>query len=153
MESGTFSIYDKVPGYQVNYQYIEINDSVFEKINASDMTKEKAYDLVPKYNESNWIKSTDNKFSIDRSTYTGDKSFVVWAKLISANGTVNYDFAVYSVSGSKQEEKNTTKEDSTTATTKIPQTGQSFTIVAVIAILSVIGAAGYKFIRKNRDIK
>ena len=45
------------------------------------------------------------------------------------------------------------KTNTTTATTKIPQTGQSFTVIAIIAMISVIGIVGYRFTRKNRDIK
>lgn len=47
---------------------------------------------------------------------------------------------------------NTTK-DTTTATTRIPQTGQSFIVIAIIVLISVIGMTGFKFIRKNKDIK
>lgn len=43
--------------------------------------------------------------------------------------------------------------DTTTATTNLPQTGQSFAIVAIIGIVSLMGLIGFKYIRKNRDIK
>ena len=44
-------------------------------------------------------------------------------------------------------------QDTTTATTNLPQTGQSFIVITIIAMVSLIGFAGYKFTRKNRDIK
>ena len=45
------------------------------------------------------------------------------------------------------------KQDTTTALTKIPQTGQNYTVAAVIAAFLIIAFVGSKFIRKNRDIK
>lgn len=53
-------------------------------------------------------------------------------------------------------EKNDGKDDGkdeTTADGKIPQTGQSLAIVAVIAVFSATAFVGFKFSRKNRDIK
>ena len=72
---------------------------------------------------------------------------------------MNYDVSVYSVSGTKKatttesEEKKSDRKDTTTATTKIPQTGQSFTMILVIVAVSMIGLVGFRFIRKNKDIK
>ena len=158
-ENGTISIYDTTPGYKLYYQYLPIDDSLKDKIDNSEITWAEAIKLLPKYDESKWIKSDENKFSIDRSTYEGKKAFAVWAKLVSADGTVNYDVSVYSVSGTKKattnesEEKKSDRKDTTTATTKIPQTGQSFTMILVIVAVSMIGLVGFRFIRKNKDIK
>lgn len=311
MESGTITIPDSEKNYELYYQCIEIEDSVYEEITNSNTTKERRMELIPKYNESNWIKSTDNKFLVETSKYTGKKAFAIWTKLKSSDGTVSYDVDIYSVTGTKSAEEKkddkvetenkshkyeiiekvmtwkeakeyceskggylvtiTSKEeqkkieelikaknygnkkirfwigatdeetegqwkwvtgekfdyanwgekvpdnrkdqdfacmqnyeysafgikeyqwddinneqskdvvtyficetgeyektnvenkdtkvenkdvkDETTSTTKIPQTGQSYTIIAIITMISIIGIAGYKFISKNRDIK
>lgn len=57
--------------------------------------------LVPAYVENSWTKTEDGKFSIDSSTYSGTKAFVVWVKLVSADGTITYDEGIYSIDGNK----------------------------------------------------
>lgn len=104
--SGTLTVYDTNPGYKLYYQYQEIDDETDKSLDDEDMTLEKAYELIPKYNDSNWIKTDDKNFAIDSTTFTGEKSFILWVKLVSADGTISYDFDIYSVSGTKTEEEN-----------------------------------------------
>lgn len=111
-ENGTISVYDTTPGYKLYYQYLSIDDSLEDKIDNSETWTE-AVKLLPKYDESKWIKSDDNKFSIDSSTFEGEKTFALWAKLVSADGTVNYDVTVYTVSGTKKTETTTKSEETT----------------------------------------
>lgn len=161
---GTITIDKSQTGYELYYQCVEIDDATYEKITDQNTTKEKAMELMPKYNENNWKKTTDNKFTIDTSTFKGKKAFAVWSKLKTSDGTISYDVEIYSVSGTKKDEANQSNgdekvdvkvdgKDETTAPTKIPQTGQSFAIVTITAGVLLIGIIGYKFIRKNRDIK
>ena len=112
-ENGTISIYDTTPGYKLYYQYLPIDDSLKDKIDNSEITWAEAIKLLPKYDESKWIKSDENKFSIDSSTFEGKKTFALWAKLVSADGTVNYDVTVYTVSGTKKTETTTKSEETT----------------------------------------
>lgn len=79
----------------------EYNNKVNEYKTKSDEISAKIKDLTPTYVESNWIKTTDNKFAIDSSKFSGKKAFAVWAKLVSSDGTISYDEATYTVSGTK----------------------------------------------------
>ena len=162
VQSGTITIDKSQTGYELYYQCVEIDDATYEKITDSNTTKEKRIQLIPKYNENNWKKTTDNKFTIDTSTFKGKKAFAVWSKLKTSDGTISYDVEIYTVTGTKKDEekqgdeekaKEDSKKDATTATTSLPQTGQSFIVITIIAMVSLIGFAGYKFTRKNRDIK
>lgn len=63
--------------------------------------------LTPMYTSS-WIQSTDNKVSRDLSGFTGEKAFVLWAKLVTSGSTV-YDERIYVMNGTKQEEDTTYK--------------------------------------------
>ena len=100
---GTITIDNSQTGYELYYQCVEIDDATYQKITDKNTTREKAIGLIPKYNDNNWKKTTDNKFTIDTSTYTGKKAFAVWSKLKSSDGTISYDVEVYSVSGTKVE--------------------------------------------------
>ena len=154
VQSGTITIDKSQTGYELYYQCVEIDDATYQKITDKNTTREKAIGLIPKYNDNNWKKTTDNKFTIDTSTYTGKKAFAVWSKLKSSDGTISYDVEVYSVSGTKKDEVSQNDEskkvdekvdgkDATTATTSLPQTGQSFIVITIIAMVSLIGFAGY----------
>lgn len=85
---------DKVGEYntkvkEYNTKAKELNDSVKE--------------LIPGYVESNWIETKDTSFKVDLSKFSGERVFVVWAKLDS-NGKVSYDEVIYTMSGTKSEE-------------------------------------------------
>ena len=80
----------------------EYNDKVKE---INDRIKE----LTPSYIESNWIETTDGKFSTETSNYSGEKSFAVWVKLVTADGSIYYEEGTYVISGTKPEEINVQK--------------------------------------------
>ena len=54
------------------------------------------FDKVPQYVESNWTETTDGSFEIDTSTYTGDKAYALWVKLVTSDNNEIYDMNVYS---------------------------------------------------------
>ena len=58
-------------------------------------------ELKPSYIESNWTKTTDGKFNIDTSKYTGDYHFVLWAKLV-VGGDTYYNEQLYTTQGTKE---------------------------------------------------
>lgn len=58
-------------------------------------------ELEPSYIESNWTKTTDGKFNIDTSKYTGDYHFVLWAKLV-VGGDTYYNEQLYTTQGTKE---------------------------------------------------
>lgn len=60
--------------------------------------------LVPGYVEGNWVKTEDGSFSVDISQFSGDRAFAVWIKLVCADGTIAYDEATYTMSGTKAED-------------------------------------------------
>lgn len=79
-------------------------------------------ELTPTYIENNWVKTTDNKFNVDLSSFSGEKAVVVWVKLVVSDGTY-YDQAIYSMKGNKVE--NTTDNKNTNTDTKNDSTSQS----------------------------
>ena len=170
MEVGKITISDSEKEYKLYYQCIEIEDSVYEEISNSNTTKERKMKLIPKYDESNWTESVENKFSIDTTKFTEKKAFAVWTKLISSNGVESYDVDIYSVPGTKtsvdkkndedaiqksdSSEKDTKDtKDTTTATVKIPQTGVNNVIFIIICISCIIGISFAIKCRKYKDIK
>lgn len=58
--------------------------------------------LIPDYVEGKWIETTDKKFAVDLSNYTGEKDFVVWVKLVDTEGT-HYNETIYTMNGTKSE--------------------------------------------------
>lgn len=85
--------------------YIEARDnynSHVETFNTKLKEYEKAItELKPVYVESNWTKTTDGSFKIDTSKYTGEFSFILWAKLVIGTETY-YDENMYSSKGTKE---------------------------------------------------
>lgn len=153
---------------QYNKKVDEYNSKVKE-------INEKVKELTPMYNENNWNKTEDDNFQVDLSTFSGKKSFVVWAKLTTSNGKTSYDEAIYSMSGTKSEEKENTEEnkvenevqneivneasnktnqstDNTIAKGSLPKTGIkggiAFTIIAII-----VAIVSYKKYDKYKEIK
>ena len=58
--------------------------------------------LIPDYVEGKWIETTDKKFAVDLSNYTGEKDFVVWVKLVDTEGT-HYNETIYTMNGTKKD--------------------------------------------------
>lgn len=91
---------------KANYQnkVTEYNNKVKEYTAKSDEIKEKINELTPTYIENKWIKTEDKSFNVDLSQFSGDKAFAIWVKLISSDGTISYDEATYTMSGTKTED-------------------------------------------------
>ena len=91
---------------KTNYQnkVKEYNNKVAEYKAKSEEINNNIKALVPTYVESNWVKTEDGKFSVDLSQFSGDKEFAVWAKLVGSDGTISYDEATYTMSGTKPKE-------------------------------------------------
>lgn len=118
---------------KTNYQNkaTEYNNKVKEYNTKVNDVNAKIKELTPTYVESNWIKMEDRTFSVDLSKFSGDKVFAIWAKLVSSNGTISYDEATYTISGTKTENINIKgiSLDKTRLTLKI---GSSYTLTATI---------------------
>lgn len=69
----------------------------------AEVVEKEIKDLIPGYVEGNWIQTTDNKFNVDLSKFTGEKVFVVWAKLDS-NGKISYNESIYTMTGNKSKD-------------------------------------------------
>lgn len=161
--------------YQLYYQFVEVNDEQYSKLTelkenyknskityAEFLSKYKQ--ILPQYNEANWIQTADGKFEKDLSGFTGTKKFALWGKLVMDTKTV-YEAQVYTMDGSGKvtntpnevdnvEDKNTTvkddkvkdKDNSTNTTIKddkklpqeFPQTGAKYSIIIIVAALAVI---------------
>lgn len=91
---------------KTNYQnkITEYNTKVNEYNAKYDEMNKKIHELTPTYIENNWIKTESGEFTVDLSSFTGTKSFTIWAKLVTSDGTIYYDEAIYTMTGTKVEE-------------------------------------------------
>ncbi len=119
-----------------------------------------------------WTESTDNKtVEIDLSTIEGTKNVVLWVKCEGSRTAYRPQY--YKVTGTKKaeepknEQKNEAKNETEikqennkkpvqnigkeTSTSKLPYTGASTTIIAIIAVAAV--AAGVSYIKYRNVIK
>ena len=58
--------------------------------------------LLPKYTDT-WIESTDNKFRMDLSSFSGNKKYVLWVQIEKKDGTKIYDAEIFSLVGTKED--------------------------------------------------
>ena len=68
--------------------------------------------LLPNYT-STWISTTNNAVTIDLSTFSGNKDYVLWVQLEEATGTKTYDADVYELTGTQQNSSNTNNNSNT----------------------------------------
>ncbi len=124
---------------KINYQnkVKEYNDKVKEYNNKANEINSKIKELIPTYIENNWKETKDGSFSVDLSQFSGNKAFAIWVKLVSSDGTISYDEATYTMSGTKVEEA---KVSGITLdkTTLALQVGSSYTLTATITPSSAI---------------
>lgn len=88
-------------------------------------------ELTPSYIENKWVKTTDGKFKVDLSQFSGKKAYAVWVKLVCSDGKTYYDEGTYTMSGTKVEEiliESITLNKQTINLT----VGSSYTLVATI---------------------
>lgn len=92
-----------------NYQskITEYNTKIDEYNNKAKEINSQIKALTPMYNENNWTKAIDNKISIDITKFSGEKSYTIWVKLVTADGTY-YDESIYTMEGTKATEVNVT---------------------------------------------
>lgn len=150
--------------YTMYYQFVEVSDEVYNKLNdlkTKYENKEITYEeyfvqynkTVTKYNDSKWIKTADGSFEQDLSKFTGTKKFALWVKLVMEDKTV-YEAQVYTMNGSGQatnepqatDKQETSKKDTTTATSKLPNTGKVLLIwtIAIVAVSGIVAHIRYK---------
>lgn len=125
-------------------------------------------ELTPKYVEDNWNATEEGKVQIDLTNFDTMKSFILWAKLTTTDGTY-YAKQMYSLDGQKEEDTNQNednnnqdipnnnnqdKQDSTVSDKiTLPKAGKNI-ITTVVAILFVIVIlVGYVSYRKYKNIK
>lgn len=118
---------------QTNYEnkIDEYNAKVEEYNNKANEINAQIKELTPTYVEENWIETEDGSFSIDISQFSGDKAFAVWVKLESSDGTITYDEATYTMSGTKTESISV-EGVSLDRNTLTLQEGSSYTLTATI---------------------
>lgn len=150
--------------YTMYYQFVEVSDEVYNKLNdlkTKYENKEITYEeyfvqynqTVTNYNDSKWIKTEDGSFEQDLSKFTGTKKFALWVKLEMEDKTV-YEAQVYTMNGSgtatnepqATDKPETPKKDTTTATSKLPNTGKIILMwsIAIIAVSGIVAHIRYK---------
>lgn len=86
-----------------NDKVTEYNSKVDEYNKKVNEVNDKVKELIPAFVENNWSETTDGNFKVDLSNYSGEKVFVVWAKLVF-NGKTSYDEVIYTMNGTKSED-------------------------------------------------
>lgn len=150
--------------YTMYYQFVEVSDEVFNKLNDlkkkyenKEITYEEYFvqynQTVTKYNDSKWIKTEDGSFSQDLNKFTGTKKFALWVKLEMEDKTV-YEAQIYTMNGSGTatntpsgiDKPETPKKDTTTATSKLPNTGKVLLMwtIAIVAVSGIVAHIRYK---------
>lgn len=118
---------------KINYEnkVNEYNNKIKEYNEKANEINLQIKELIPTYVENNWIETYDKSFSVDLSQFSGDKAFAIWVKLISSDGTISYDEATYTMSGTKIEDIKVEgiNIDKTTLTLEV---GNSYTLIATI---------------------
>ncbi len=97
-----YNEYASTQAYYKNLYGKNVDNCSEQKVN-EDMSI--IISLLPDYTES-WKQTTDNSFTIDLSSFTGTKDFVVWVKLEKQDGTKTYDAEIFELTGTKQETTN-----------------------------------------------
>ncbi len=109
----------------------EYNKMIDEYNTKQDEANAKIKELTPTYVENNWIKTEDKSFKVDLSEFSGKKSFAIWAKLVSSDGTISYDECTYTMNGSKVADVNVESITLNKTTLTIDE-GSSYTLTATI---------------------
>ena len=87
--------------------------------------------LIPTYIENKWIQTTDNKFSVDLTKFSGDQAFAIWVKLVTNDNKTYYDESTYTMTGTKKTEISV-ESVSLDKTSLSIEEGSSYTLSATI---------------------
>ncbi len=109
-------------------QYNNKANEYKEKVNEVNV---KINELTPTYVESNWIKTDNNSIFVDLSKFSGQKTFAMWVKLVSSDGTTCYDETIYTMSGTKANEIKVESINLDKTTLSIKE-GSNYTLIATI---------------------
>lgn len=82
----------------------EIQTKTLEYNNKATEITNNVKELIPTYDDSAWKISEDGNFKIDTSNFSGEKVYVLWAKLVKSDDTIVYDEILYTTEGSLEEE-------------------------------------------------
>lgn len=117
---------------KTNYQnkVTEYNNKVAEYNAKVTEVNDKIKELTPTYVESNWTQTTDNKILVDVTKFSGEQPYVIWAKLVTPDGTY-YDESIYTMTGTKATDVNVTGISLNKTTLSI-ENGSSYTLSATI---------------------
>lgn len=150
-----------------NEKLEECNKKIDEYNKKAKEINQKCNDIIPMYNDSNWKKTTDGKITIDTSKFSGEKSYIIWVKLITSDGKNIYNNGMYTISGSKQEEntntdtkqeetpknETTSKVDDTTAKGILPKTGMDVYLLIILILTIGTTIILYKKNQKYKGVK
>ena len=118
---GYFNLYAETESDEDYETYILAQQYYKEKYgeNVKDATsarikeiRESINKLTPVYTET-WTKTTDNKYSIDLSSFEGTKYYTLWAKLVKKDGTIVYDSRTFELTGTKVADEPSTDKPGT----------------------------------------
>ena len=154
--SGTVTVDKSLTNYKLYYQAVPVSDSVYEEMKKT--TDRATYEsLIPSHVQGAWTEATNNKIVIDTNSFSGEKPYAIWVKVVSGSNTY-YDADVYTISGNKSTGTTTTGStttavpgqttDTTTANTILPKTGFKVTVIA--AIVAIISIGGYSYFKYNK---
>ncbi len=87
--------------------------------------------LIPTYIENKWVQTTDNKFSVDLTKFSGNQAFAIWIKLVTNDNKTYYDESTYTMTGTKKTEINVESVNLDKTSLSIEE-GSSYTLSATI---------------------
>ncbi len=95
---------------KTNYEnkVAEYNNKVKEYNDKVNEINQNINELTPMYDDGAWQETENGDFKIDKSTFSGTKAFVLWARLDKQDGTTVYDEVICTAEGTMQEEVNVT---------------------------------------------
>lgn len=109
---------------EIQAKILEYNDKATEITNNVN-------ELTPTYDDSAWIVSEDGNFKIDTSSFSGEKVYVLWVKLIKSDDTIVYDEMIYTTEGSMEEDILVTSIELNISELTLPE-GSSYTLNATV---------------------
>lgn len=91
-------------------EYLKKIDDYKQQVkNISEIEKSNVAD----FNDDNWVEAPDGKFKVNIDDFSGQKSFVIWVKLLTSSGNTVYDEGIYTLSGKKVDVESITLDKTT----------------------------------------
>lgn len=82
-------------GYKLYYQAVSFPDDDYKKYIGGGLTAEQLKELIPSFDENEWIETTDKSFYIDRAKIKVSNHSTVWAKIVKTDNSTLYNYSTF----------------------------------------------------------